>query len=260
MLSKVGVIGGTGVYDPESFGASEELTVGTPYGDATLFRCSMGETEVYFLPRHGSGHSIAPHLINYRANILALRQVGVRRAIATSAVGSLNPARGPGSFGILTQFLDFTHSRPFTFADTLEKGVRHLDFTNPYCSQLRDDIAAAAHDVTLPIADDGCYVCAEGPRYETAAEIRAFRLLGGDYVGMTGCPEVVLAREAGLCYSSIAIVANLGAGMTESPLSHEEVVAIVRESGRKIQQLIVGTIRRMSHDKYCDCPDQGPAV
>jgi 5'-methylthioadenosine phosphorylase len=286
LVPVVGVIGGTGVYSPEAFGPREELRVATPYGEALLYLCHFTDpsgliTDIYFLPRHGTGHSVAPHLINYRANILALRQVGVRRVFATSAVGSLDPARVPGSFGLITQFLDFTRARPHTFADTAEKGVYHIDFTHPYCSELGALLLASAAQMGLPMDPEGCYVCVEGPRYETAAEIRAFRILGGDYVGMTGCPEVMLAREAGLCYASVAIVANLGAGMAEGSLTHEEVVAIIESSGKTLQGLILGALTALPRSdaalprsdaalprgdaslprsRACSCPDREPAV
>lgn len=216
----------------------------------------MRGNEVFFLPRHGATHSIAPHLINYRANVLAMRIAGVRRLYATSAVGSLNSDMPPGTCVLLSQFLDFTKSRPTTFADSPEAGVIHLDFTRPYCSELRDTLALAARHEGVSVATEGCYGCFEGPRYETAAEIRMCRILGADVVGMTGCPEVMLAREAGLCYSSVAVVTNRAAGLAEEPLSHEDVLAIMSENNSRLQRLLMRAIDLTPPERSCGCPTE----
>jgi 5'-methylthioadenosine phosphorylase len=216
------VIGGTGFYDFfAGAGVAEQVT--TRYGTVTFERGEAAGQEVVFLPRHGKDHGVPPHRVNYRANLAALRELGVRSVLASAAVGSMHEAMPPGSLALLTQFLDFTRGRPGTFYDGDEGGVVHTDMSVPYCPRLREGLlsaAAARKEGLLPAAT---YVCAEGPRFETPAEIRMYRQLGGDVVGMTGVPEVVLAREAGICYASIAIVTNWAAGVTLDPIKHGEV-------------------------------------
>ena len=198
--------------------------------------------EVAFMARHGKGHSIPPHAINYRANIWGLRALGVERVLSTAAVGSLNPEMGPGDFVIIDQFLDFTKDRPLTFFDGGEYGVAHVDVTHPYCPVLRRALISVGERLGLALHPAGTYVCVEGPRYETAAEIRAYRTLGGDLVGMTNVPESVLAREAGLCYATMAMVTNLAAGLSPEPLSHEEVVEIMNRNTENVRRLALETL------------------
>src|SRR5690606_29757669 len=195
----------------------------TPYGEVEVQIGRYKGVEVAFMPRHGKGHSIPPHRINYRANIWGLKMLGVEVILATAAVGSINPEMKPGNFVIVDQFLDFTKGRTSTFFDDGSQGVVHVDVTEPYCPAVREVLIETGRELGLRLHDRGTYVCVEGPRFETAAEIRAFRILGGDVVGMTSVPEAVLAREAGICYAAMAMVTNMGAGMEERPLSHEEV-------------------------------------
>ena len=189
-----------------------------------------------FLPRHGTGHSVPPHRINYQANIWGMRALGVEAIIATAAVGSLNPEMRPGDFVFVDQFIDFTKNRRQTFFDGRENGVAHLDFTEPYCPALRKTMAAAAGELRarpgaeFAFHEKGVYICTEGPRFETPAEIRAYALLGADVVGMTSYPEVALAREAGICYATIAMVTNLAAGMAGGRLTHEEVLEVMAKT------------------------------
>lgn len=235
---KIAIIGGTGVYDPELLTDLAEKTVVTKYGVAKLTVGKFNGHEIGFMQRHGAGHKLPPHKINYRANILALRNLGVEQVIATSAVGSINRAMHPGDLVLLDQFLDFTKQRPFTFFDGEDGEVVHTDMTSPYCSELREVILSCAKKLGLRIHPVGTYVCVEGPRYETAAEIRAYGLLGGDVVGMTNVPEVVLAKEMGLRYAAIALVTNYGAGISSTPLSHEEVVQVMAQHSASLQQLL----------------------
>lgn len=235
---RLALIGGTGVNQPGWFHVVEERAVKTPYGEATVQLGEIDGVPVAFVSRHGPGHTVPPHRINYRANIWAIRAVGVRRIVATAAVGSLNEAMVPGDLVLVDQFLDFTRQRPITFFDGGPEGVVHTDVTDPYCSDLRRRLEEAARRFGFPVHGAGVYVAAEGPRYETRAEIRAYRMLGGDVIGMTGVPEVVLARELGLCYASIAMVTNMGAGMAANPVSHGEVEAMMRTYGARIRSLI----------------------
>ena len=206
MSLKIALIGGTGLYSLEFLDNVEILKVSTIYGETKIRKATVNNSEVFFLPRHGSKHSVPPHLINYRANIAALKFVGVEKVFATAAVGSLNRKMPPGSIVIIDQFIDQTGRRPSTFYDGDNSPVVHTDFTEPYCPVLRRLLIDECRKAGYTYFDQGTYVATEGPRFETPAEIRAYRHLGGDLVGMTNVPEVVLAREAGLCYATVALV------------------------------------------------------
>lgn len=254
MTCEIAVIGGTGLYDPGLLQAPETTTLATPYGTVTLFSGWLAGRPVAFLPRHGTGHSVPPHRINYRANLWALRQLGVRAALATAACGSMSEAIPPGTLALCDQFLDFTRGRPGTFFDGQDGRVRHADMTEPYCPQLRRTLAAAAEGLALGLVPKATYVCTEGPRFETPAEIRAYTLLGGDLVGMTGVPEVVLAREAGICYATVAISTNFAAGLAGRPLSHEEVVEAMGRATADVRRLLVAAIENLSTEPCTICP------
>ena len=247
------IIGGTGVYDPRLLKDLRTEEVRTPYGDVEVQVGTYEGVEVAFMPRHGRGHSIPPHRINYRANIWGLRHLGVRRVLATAAVGSLNPEMEPGHFVIVDQFLDFTKGREHTFFDGGENGVVHTDMTHPYCPELRASLIRQAERLGLRCHGAGVYVCTEGPRFETAAEIRAYRILGGDVVGMTNVPESTLAREAGLCYAAMAMVTNMAAGISKSPLTHEEVVEIMAANTENVRRLALETILSLPPEPACTC-------
>ncbi|CAB49985.1 S-methyl-5'-thioadenosine phosphorylase [Pyrococcus abyssi] len=258
-MVRVAVIGGSGVYD---FPAENKrsVTVETPYGKVEVTIGLVNGEEVAFLARHGKGHSIPPHKINYRANIWALYELGVERIIATSAVGSMNPNMRPGDFVILDQIIDFTVSRPRTFYDGEEsphdrKFVAHVDFTEPYCPEIRRALIAAAKELSLPYHPRGTYVCTEGPRFETAAEIKAYRILGGDVVGMTQCPEAILARELEICYATVAIVTNYAAGISGKKLTHSEVVELMNKKSKEIVALITKAIPLIPKERNCPCKD-----
>jgi 5'-methylthioadenosine phosphorylase len=250
---KVAIIGGTGLYDPDLFHDARDVYVKTPYGQVKAKEGVFADKPVVFLSRHGEGATVPPHKINYRGNIYALKELGVDRIIATAAVGSLNEDVGPGNVIMVDQFLDFTKGRESTFCDGGEEGVRHVDMTEPYCPELREVLTREALSLGLNARNGGCYVCTEGPRYETPAEIRMFQMLKGDVIGMTGVPEVVLARELGLCYSSISTVSNLAAGLSKTELSHQEVVETMAEIYDGVKKLLENTVRVLSTVKTCGC-------
>ncbi len=250
---RLAIIGGTGVYDPEILKDVRQETIDTRYGAVTLQVGSYAGREVAFLPRHGAKHSVPPHRINYRANIWALKSFGVERIIATSAVGSMNLDMKPGDFVLLDQFIDFTTGRETTFFDGDEQGVVHTDFTEPYCPEVRQSLGEAARELGITLHRRGCYVCTEGPRFETPAEIKAFRLLGGDLVGMTNVPEVTLAREAGICYATVALVTNFAAGISPEPLTHEEVVEVMQQNMENIRELIMRALEILPAERNCRC-------
>ena len=264
-MPKVAIIGGTGVYESGILADVNASRLLTPYGQAVfeegILRTTQGRPplEVVFLARHGASHAIPPHRINYRANIWALHQLGVERIIGTGAVGSLREDFAPGDCVLADGFLDFTRTRPLTFfegepvAPGGPSGVVHTDMTEPYCPQLRRLLAEAAEAESIALHDGGCYVCTEGPRFESAAEIRAYRRLGADIVGMTNLPEVILARELGMCYALIAMVTNYAAGMTVNRLTHAEVVETMAENVRKIRAITWRALAQLPHSRTCDC-------
>ena len=253
---KLAVIGGTGVYRPDMLEELRPLRVDTQYGSVELLRGLCQGRPVAFLTRHGKGHSVPPHRINYRANLMALKKLGVTQIIATAAVGSLNSEMKPLEFVLPDQFLDFTKSRQTTFYDGEDTGVAHLDVTNPYCARLRALIQARAGELGMGLHNGGCYVCTEGPRFETPAEIRMFKKLGGDLVGMTSVPEVLLAREAGICYASIAMVTNFAAGISPNPLSHQEVLEAMEQLSGNISRLIMALLTALPEPETCACREQ----
>lgn len=252
-MVNIAIIGGTGLYDPRILANIHEEEETTPYGAVKYKVGDFAGKPVAFIPRHGSTHSIPPHLINYRANIWAMKKIGVTHIISTTAVGSLNLAMGPGDFVLVDQFMDFTKNRITTFYEGGERGVVHVDVTEPYCSYLRDILFKAGSEIGIPVHKSGTYVCTEGPRFETPAEIRAFGRLGGDLVGMTNVPEVVLAREAEMCYSTVSMVTNFAAGISPKPLTHSEVLDTMRANTENIKQLVMAAISAIDTAKDCAC-------
>ena len=242
----IGIIGGSGVYEitHKADKCVEEL-VKTDYGEVKVSILDIFEKKVAFLPRHASGHSIPPHKLNYRANIDALKKIGVTKIIATNSVGSMNLEMPPGAFVIPDDFLDFSQNRAKTF---FEDKVVHIDVTEAYCSYLRD-VLNESGDVIL----GGTYVCTEGPRFETPAEIRMFKMLGGDLVGMTGLPEVTLAREREMCYNSICIVSNYASGISENNLTIDEVFEMVAQKELDLLELIYNFIKNVDDSLDCSC-------
>lgn len=242
----IGIIGGSGVYEITNKADScVDRLVETDYGNVNVSVLDIFSKEVAFIPRHAAGHDIPPHKINYRANIDALKSVGVTKILATNSVGSMNLEMPPGSFVIPNDFLDFSQNRKSTF---FEDTVVHVDVTEPYCSNLRD-VLDKSGDVIL----GGTYVCTQGPRFETPAEIRMFKLLGGDLVGMTGLPEVVLAREREICYNSICIVSNYASGISENALTIDEVFEMVSEKEQELLELIYNFIKNVDDSHDCSC-------
>jgi len=252
-MPKIGIIGGTGVYNPKLLDNVRETIKVTPYGEVKALIGSYKGEEIVFIPRHGAEHSIPPHLINYRANIMALKQLGVKTIIATAAVGSLHFDRKPGEYVLADQFIDFTKMRKNSFFEGGEEGVIHCDMTVPYCPEIRAAIKKAGDERGLKIHNGGTYVCTEGPRFETAAEIEMFKLLGGQVIGMTSVPEVCLAREMGICYANISIITNHAAGISPHILNHTEVVEVMRNSIHDVRYLIMESIKYLSDTRTCDC-------
>jgi 5'-methylthioadenosine phosphorylase len=237
----VGVITGTGV--TEHFDLSRPKTIRTRYGKAVVYVRPDGDYVV--IPRHGAAHKSPPHGINYRANVAAFERIGVKEVIATSAVGSMNQGFMVGEVGLIEQFLDFTKRRQTTF---FEEKVVHTDMTYPYSRHINLELGVAAKRMGVELHQHLVYVCAEGPRFETAAEIKMYKILGGDVVGMTGVPEVVLANEMKIGYASVVIATNWAAGM-QPKVSHEEVLRVMEKSGKLVKRLIESSVAGLRGEK-----------
>jgi 5'-methylthioadenosine phosphorylase len=212
------IIGGTGMAQLACLEISHRRIMTTPYGEPSspLTFGRINGNEVVFLARHGYGHTIPPHEVNYRANLWALQSLELTRVIAVASVGGIRSDLTPGRVSIPDQIIDYTHDRKYTYHDNAAKSVVHIDFTEPYCQLTRGRLLAAAGCAGEDVINGGVYGATQGPRLETAAEINRMERDGVDMVGMTGMPEAALAKELGLCYASIAVVANYAAGRKTS--------------------------------------------
>ncbi|MFI5916090.1 S-methyl-5'-thioadenosine phosphorylase [Dactylosporangium sp. NPDC051541] len=249
-LADVAVIGGSGLY--ALLDDAEEHVVDTPYGPPSdpITVATVGKRRVAFLPRHGKDHRFPPHRIPYRANLWALKEIGVAQVLAPCAVGGLRPELGPGTFVVPDQLIDRTTHRTQTFYDD---GAVHVNFADPYCANGRAIVAktAAEHDIET---HSGTMVVVEGPRFSTRAESRWFTSIGGAVVNMTGHPEAVLARELALCYTSIALVTDLDAGVEgEHGVTQEEVFRVFRENTDRLRGLLLDVIPRLPEQPDDPC-------
>ena len=248
----IAVIGGTGVYDPEIVENVREVKVYTPFGapsDLVTLGTYKGR-KVAFIPRHGKGHQIPPHRINFRANIWALKELGVRQIVASSAVGSLREDYAPGDFVVTDQFIDRTKGRP----DTFYEGGRlcHISSADPICPQLHDFFVGHARKLGLRVHPTGTYVCVQGPRFSTRAESKLFRQWGADLVGMTLYPECVLAREAEICYVSVAMVTDYDV-WAEKPVSTQEILETLQDNSANFKRLIMEALPGIPEERTCGC-------
>lgn len=246
---RFGIIGGTAVYEIPGI-KTEEETIDTQYGAAKVFIGQGKNQDIVFLTRHGADHSIPPHKVNYRANIAALKKLGVEKAMATYCVGSLVTMIPPGGMVLLDQIIDTTTYRENTFFQGGDFGLGHTDMTEPFCSTLRDKIYSLARARNFELLPDGTYVCTNGPRFETSAEVRMYAMLGGHVVGMTGGTEAALAREAGLHFSAVAFSINYGAGLKHSTLTVERTG--LDKTLPELMQLFIETLRS-PFDQICAC-------
>jgi 5'-methylthioinosine phosphorylase len=203
-----------------------------------LVHGTLCDRNLVFLPRHGSGHTIPPHKINYRANIWALHHIGVQKVVGVAAVGGIHRDMGPLTLVIPDQIIDYTHGRPHTFFEQDLTHVTHIDFTFPYCEGLRQGLLAAARDLGEPVWAGGTYGATQGPRLETAREVERLERDGCDIVGMTGMPEAALARELDICYACCALVVNWAAGKGEGIISLQEIEDNLRLGMEKVRRLL----------------------
>jgi len=239
----LGIITGTGFYELPSLLDISPLLVRTPFGDVQITGGTWHDRQVSFLPRHGTHHTVAPSRINYRANLWALHHIGVTSVLSVCVVGTVRADMKPGDIVLIDQFLDLTKGRrPDTFFDG-EGELRHTDMTYPYSERLRSLAANAGEIEGITIVSTGTYACFEGPRFETAAEANMARLLGAHVVGMTGYPEVALARELGLEFCALAVVSNYAPGVAGNTVSQEEVKEVTEAVSAKLFRLLDRVVR-----------------
>jgi 5'-methylthioadenosine phosphorylase len=249
--AEIGVIGGSGFY--AFLDHMVETPITTPYGEPSQSPVvgDVAGRRVAFIPRHGKDHRYPPHRIPYRANLWALRALGVRQVLAPCAVGGLQPDLGPGSLVVPDQLVDRTSGRVQTYYDS---GAVHVSFADPYCPNGRKAVAASATGDGWPVVDGGTMVVIEGPRFSTRAESQWFSAQGWSVVNMTGHPEAVLARELALCYTAIALVTDLDAGLTpHEAVTQEEVFRVFGASIPRLRTTVAHVIERLPRDRDCPC-------
>ncbi|WP_406193539.1 S-methyl-5'-thioadenosine phosphorylase [Kitasatospora sp. NBC_01560] len=258
--AELGVIGGSGLY--ALLDDVTEVRLDTPYGEPSdsLFLGEVAGRRVAFVPRHGRGHGLPPHRINYRANLWALQRLGVRQVLAPCAVGGLRPEYGPGTLLVPDQFVDRTSGRVQTYYDGLplpdgsRPDVVHVSMADPYCPAGRRSALAAARDAAWEPVDGGTLVVIEGPRFSTRAESRWFTANGWSVVGMTGHPEAVLARELGLCYTSLALVTDLDAGVESGEgVTHAEVLEVFARNVDRLRTVLFKALEKLPATRDCVC-------
>ncbi len=237
MNTPLGIIAGTGFYSLSPLENSEVKVIETKYGSAQVTQGTWHGRLTYFLTRHGTKHSVPPHKINYRANIQALFDLGVKEILAVNVCGGIDETVPVGGFQVVKDFIDFTKNRTLTFFDG-EDGVNHVDMNEPYDEKLREVLLQAGKNLNLNISNGGIYGGFEGPRFETKAEIQMAKQFGVTMVGMTGVPEVVLAVEKGLKYAAICIVANPAAGLSNELITMEDVQKVVADSAKTVVRIL----------------------
>ena len=250
--ARIGVIGGSGLYS--LLEDAQRVDITTPYGapSAPLGLGEIAGRPVAFVPRHGDDHELPPHRIPYRANLWALRAAGVRQVLAPCAVGGLTAALGPGSLVVPDQLVDRTSGRAQTFHDT---GAVHVAFADPYCPSGRAVAVTQARGAGWPVTDGGTMVVIEGPRFSTRAESRWYAAQGGAVINMTGHPEAVLARELALCYTAIALVTDLDAGVEGgAAVTQEEVFRVFGENTERLRALLHDLVPALPEERTCPCP------
>jgi 5'-methylthioadenosine phosphorylase len=248
-----GVISGSGLYDIPGLEITDSVKINTPYGDPSDFY-RLGRflgKEVVFLPRHGIPHYIQPHKINYRANLWGFRELNVEKIISIGASGGISPEMKPGTITLPDQIIDTTSNRVSSFYE--EHEVVHIDFTEPFCPDLRSYIIRASEESGVLTIKKGNYVCTNGPRLETAAEIKTFSLWGADMVGMTAMPEAALARELEICFAGISVITNFAAGLAGKKLTTSEVVENMQAATERLKKLLQTLFGLQFSVPLCSC-------
>lgn len=243
-MSELAIIGGTGLDKIPSLEIFHREVSHTPYGEpsAPLTHGRLAGRDLVFLPRHGTSHSIPPHRVNYRANLWALRHVGVEMVLGVAAVGGITRGMPPGRIAIPDQIIDYTFGREHTLHESDQTHVTHIDFTQPYCERFRQQLLEAGRRGGIDLIAGGTYGTTQGPRLETAAEIVRMERDGCDIVGMTGMPEASLARELNLCYASCAVVSNWAAGKDDHPISMKEIERNLIDGMEQVKALLIALL------------------
>ncbi len=238
MQPTIALIGGTGLSRLDALEVERRQIVVTPYGEpsAPLTFGRFDGLPMVFLPRHGEGHTIPPHKVNYRANLWALQSVGISDVVSVASVGGIT--QPPETLCVPDQIIDYTWGREHTYVECGDQPIRHVDFTEPYCQALRRRLLDAAAAAGVAVIDGGTYGATQGPRLESAAEIRRLKNDGCDLVGMTGMPEAALARELGLCFAHLNLVVNWAAGLSDEPISMEGIQQVLQRSIDAIRQIL----------------------
>jgi len=249
---EIGIFGGTGIYDSGLLENPQEINIETPYGKPsdTITVGVFNGRKIAFLPRHGRKHTIPPHMINFRANIWAFKELGVTRIIAPSAVGSLKEELEPGHFVLPSQFLDFTKSRKGSFSE--DGRVIHISVADPFCPELQSSILKVTNNQNVQIHKNCTYVCIEGPRFSTKAESKFFRSMRADIIGMTLVPECQLAREAQMCYASISTVTDYDV-WADKPVTAKEVLETLSKNVERTKKILVELIEKIPKTRTCSC-------
>ena len=240
MPKRIAVIGGTALQAVNGLKILDQVAIKTPYGDPSseIVIGQLAGTEVVFVARHGQDHSIAPHKINYRANIWSLQSLKVESIIGIASVGGITEAYQPATLAVPDQLVDYSHGRVSTFHEQQFSIDKHIDFTEPYDAGVRKSLVVAAERAKLPIEVSATMAVTQGPRLETAAEINRLKQDGCDLVGMTGMPEAVLARELDIPYASLAVIVNWAAGISDAEISIQDIQSVLKEASRKIEKLV----------------------
>ena len=248
-MTKLAIIGGTGLNKIPDLEITHREVCHTPFGEpsAALTHGRIAGSEVVFLPRHGASHTIPPHRVNYRANLWALHHLGIDTVIGVAAVGGITSEMAPGRMVVPDQIIDYTFDRDHTIYETDLQHVTHIDFTYPYCEDLRQRLIEAARISEVDCVDSGTYGATQGPRLETAAEVARMERDGCDLVGMTGMPEAALAREFELCYASCSVVANWAAGKLETPIDMKEIEKNLIHGMEQAKLLLTALLRRSAY-------------
>lgn len=251
----MGIIGGTGAERLCRARRRRVEVVRTRFGYVEIVRAILGEVPVVFLSRHGEQHTVLPHRINHRAHALALAASGAQHILAINAVGSLRADLAPGSLLAPDDFIDRMRAAVTLCEEPSGAGGlgAHRDFTAPYCARCRSALICGAEIVACPIRARGTYLCTDGPRYESAAEVREFAAAGGDVVGMTGVPEAIVAREAGLCYAALTVVTNLGAGLTAGPISGHSIASTMSAASAAAMRVVEAAAQLLAAGAPCGC-------
>lgn len=248
-MVKIGIIGGSGLDDPQILADGKVAAVHTPYGppSSVITQGKINGVDVAMLARHGKGHTISPTMVNYRANISALKEVGVTHIIATTACGSLREEIGRGDFVTPDQFIDFTKHRVTTFFESFENGAKHTAMADPFDAGLRRALVETTRELGLKIHDKGTLITIEGPRFSTRAESYMFRIIGGDIINMSVAPEAILANEIGIPYAAIAMSTDYDCWKTdEEPVTWDDILAVFHKNADNVKRILINVVSKIA--------------